>query len=118
MISYPEFQNIDLRVGKVLSAERVEGSEKLLKLIVDVGPEIGERQIIAGIGKVYDPDVMVGREIIVVINLEFRSLMGLESQGMLLAADSPRSDLVGAGDESGPILLKPDKDALPGAKIK
>ena len=108
MISYSEFQNVDLRVGRVLSAERVEGSEKLLKLIVDIGPEVGERQIIAGIGKVYDPDVMVGREIIVVINLEPRSLMGLESQGMLLAAD----------DESGPILLKPDKDALPGAKIK
>ncbi len=108
MISYPEFQNVDLRVGKVLSAERVEGSEKLLKLMVNVGPEIGERQIIAGIGKAYSPEVMVGREIIIVINLEPRSLMGLESQGMLLAAD----------DESGPTLLKPDKDALPGAKIK
>lgn len=108
MISYSEFQNVDLRVGKVLSAERVEGSEKLLKLMVDVGPEIGERQIIAGIGKVYAPEVAVGREIIIVINLEPRSLMGLESHGMLLAAD----------DESGPILLEPDKDALPGAKIK
>jgi methionine--tRNA ligase beta chain len=108
MISYPEFQNVDLRVGKVLSAERVEGSEKLLKLRVDVGSDIGERQIIAGIGKVYNPEVIVGREIIIVINLEPRSLMGLESQGMLLAAD----------DEFGPILLEPDKDALPGAKIK
>ncbi len=108
MISHPEFQNVDLRVGKVLSAERVEGSEKLLKLMVDVGPEVGERQIIAGIGKVYSPEIIVGREIIIVINLEPRSLMGLESQGMLLAAD----------DESGPILLNTDKDALPGAKIK
>ena len=108
MISYSEFQNVDLRIGKILSAERVEGSGKLLKLMVDVGPEIGERQIIAGIGKVYEPETIVGREIVVVVNLEPRSLMSLESQGMLLAAD----------DESGPILLKPDKDALPGAKIK
>lgn len=116
MISYPEFQKMDLRIGKILSAERVESSEKLLKLRVDVGPEIGERQIVAGIGKVYEPETMVGREIVVVVNLEpkvftLRSDSGqvvLESQGMLLAAD----------DESGPILLKPDKDALPGAKIK
>ncbi|MEK7195793.1 MAG: methionine--tRNA ligase subunit beta [Patescibacteria group bacterium] len=108
MISYPEFQNVDMRVGKVLSAERVEGSDKLLKLKVDIGPEMGERQIIAGIGKVYDPEIMVGLEIIVVVNLEPKSLLGLESQGMLLAAD----------DESGPILLEPDKNVLPGAKIK
>lgn len=115
MIPYSDFQNVDLRVGKVISAERVEGSEKLLKLKVDLGLEIGERQIIAGIGKVYEPENMVGKEIVVVVNLEPRSLMGLESQGMLLAADSPRS---GAGDESGPILLTPDKDAKPGSKIK
>lgn len=116
MISYSEFQNVDLRVGKVLSAERVEGSEKLLKLRVNVGPEIGERQIVAGIGKVYEPETIVGRGIVVVVNLEpkaftLRSDSGqvvLESQGMLLAAD----------DESGPILLKPDKDATPGVKIK
>ena len=108
MIPYSDFQKLDLRVGKVISAERVHGSEKLLKLMVDLGAEIGERQIIAGVGKVYSPEDMAGREIIIVANLETRSLMGLESQGMLLAAD----------DESGPILLRPDKDALPGSKIK
>ena len=108
MIPYSDFQKLDLRVGKVISAERVHGSEKLLKLMVDLGAEIGERQIIAGVGKVYSPEDMVGLEIIIVANLEPRSLMGLESQGMLLAADS----------ESGPILLKPGKDALPGSRIK
>lgn len=108
MLSFDDFQNIDLRVGTVLTAERVEGSEKLLKLKVDLGPEIGERQIIAGVGKVYNPDAIVGRQLIIVANLEPKSLMGLESQGMLLAAD----------DESGPILLMPDKDAKPGAKVK
>ncbi|OGI98617.1 methionine--tRNA ligase subunit beta [Candidatus Nomurabacteria bacterium RIFCSPLOWO2_02_FULL_40_10] len=108
MLSFEDFQNVDLRVGKVVSAERVEGSEKLLKLQVDLGAEFGERQIIAGVGKVYEPDSLVGKEIIIVTNLEPRSLMGLESQGMLLAADS----------ESGPILLIPDKDAKPGSKVK
>ena len=108
MIPYSDFQKLDLRVGKVISAERVHGSEKLLKLMVDLGAEIGERQIIAGVGKVYSPEDMAGLEIIIVANLEPRSLMGLESQGMLLAAD----------DESGPILLRPDKDALPGSRIK
>ena len=108
MIPYSDFQKLDLRVGKVVASERVEGSEKLLKLKVDLGAEIGVRQIIAGVGKVYSPEDMMGREIIIVANLETRSLMGLESQGMLLAADS----------EPGPILLKPSKDALPGSRIK
>ena len=108
MISYSDFQNVDLRVGKVVSAERVGGSEKLLKLKVDLGAEFGERQIIAGVGKVYEPEALVGKEIVIVVNLEPRSLMGLESQGMLLAAD----------DESGPILLIPDKEAKPGSKVR
>lgn len=118
MISYSDFQNVDLRVGKVISAERIEGSEKLLKLKVDLGLEIGERQIIAGVGKAYEPETLVGKEVVIVVNLQPRNIMGLESQGMLLAADSPRSDRVGAGDESGPILLMPDKEANPGSKIK
>ncbi|MBI3273899.1 MAG: methionine--tRNA ligase [Candidatus Colwellbacteria bacterium] len=108
MISYSDFQNIDLRVGKIVSAERIEGSEKLLKLKVNLGDELGERQIIAGIGKVYESETLVGRNIVVVVNLEHRSLMGLESQGMLLAAD----------DESGPVLLTPEKVSNPGSKIK
>jgi len=108
MIPYSDFQKIDLRTAKIISAERVDSSEKLIKLKVDLGIEMGERQIIAGIGKAYEPEKLVGMEIIVVANLEPRNLMGLESQGMLLAADS----------ESGPILLQPDKSTLPGAKIK
>lgn len=108
MLSFSDFRNIDLRIGKVVSAERVEGSEKLLKLKVDLGLEIGERQIVAGVGKFYETEALVGKEIVVVANLEPRSLMGLESQGMLLAAD----------DEAGPILLIPDKEAKPGSKVK
>lgn len=106
MINYDEFSKIELRAGKVLSAERVEGSEKLLKLEIDLGSE--KRQIIGGIGKVYQPEDLIGKEIIIVANLEPRKLMGLESQGMLLAAH----------DENGaPVLLMPDRPVQPGSAI-
>ena len=113
MINYDEFRKLELKVGKVISVERVEGSEKLLKLQVDLGEkdEAGlpaTRQVIAGIGKNYEPDNLVGKEIIVVANLEPRQLMGLESQGMLLAADG----------ENGPVVLTPDSIVPPGSGIK
>lgn len=112
MINYEEFQKIELRAAKILSAERVEGSDKLLRLMLDAGDKdeagnLQPRQIVAGIGKVYDPADLVGREIIIVANLEPRALMGIESQGMLLAAK----------DENGPVILMPEKEVPPGAKI-
>ncbi|OHA05197.1 MAG: methionine--tRNA ligase [Candidatus Sungbacteria bacterium RIFCSPLOWO2_01_FULL_47_10] len=114
MISFEDFRKAELRVVKIISAERVPGSEKLLKLEVDFGndpsadSERGRRQIIAGIGKKYDPEFLIGKEIVIVANLEPRSIMGLESQGMLLAAD---------GGE-GPVLLVPDKEVPPGSAIR
>ena len=108
MIPFSDFQKVELRVGKIITAEPMEGSEKLLKLKVNLGVEIGEKQIIAGIGKAYEPEKLVGREIIIAANLEPRILMGLESQGMLLAAHS----------ENGPVLLMPETNAEPGAKIQ
>lgn len=105
-ITYDEFKKVELRVARVKEAEKIEGSDKLLKLKVDLGGE--SRQIIAGIGKVYDPANLPGRQIVIVANLEPRNLMGLESQGMLLAADSPE----------GPILLRPDQEAPLGSEIK
>jgi len=106
MMNIDDFKKTELRVAKVLSAERVEGSEKLLKLEVDLGQE--KRQIIAGIGKAYNPENLIGKEIVVVANLEPRSLMGLESQGMVLAVNS----------ESGPVLLIPDQEVVPGTEIR
>ncbi len=106
IINYESFSAVDLRVATVISTLRVEGSEKLLKLRVDLGDE--QRQIIAGIGKVYSPEDLVNKQIIIVANLEPRSLMGLESQGMLLAADC----------EDGPVILIPDKPVASGTKIK
>lgn len=102
-----EFKKVELKIGKIQSAERVEGSEKLLKLMVDIGAE--PRQILAGIGKSYDPASIVGREIVIVANLDPRQMMGLESQGMVLAT----------GDDPEHIaLLAPDKDVAPGSTIR
>jgi len=106
MITFEDFQKIDLKVGKILEAERVEDSEKLLKLMVDLGGET--RQIIAGIGKFYQPKNLIGKEIVVVANLEPKNLMGLESQGMLLAANN----------NGEPVILIPEKEVLPGIKIR
>ncbi len=100
-----EFNAMDLRAGRVMSAERVEGSEKLLKLMVDIGEP---RQILSGIGKVYAPEEVVGKSVVVIANLEPRMLMGQESTGMLLAAH---------GEGGEPVLLLPDRDVPPGAKI-
>ena len=105
MINFEEFQKIDLKIGKILEAEKVENSEKLLRLKVDLGEE--QRQIVAGIGKVYQPQDLINQEIVVVVNLEPKTLMGFESQGMLLAADNN-------GEQ---ILIKPEKEVLPGTKI-
>ncbi|MEK7600364.1 MAG: methionine--tRNA ligase [Patescibacteria group bacterium] len=113
MISYDIFTQTELKVGTVKSAERVAGSEKLLKLAVDLGEltESGEathRQILAGIGKRYAPETLAGMQIVVVANLEPRALMGIESQGMLLAAS----------DDQGPVLLTPHTPVPAGSGIK
>ena len=112
MIPFSDFEKIELRIARIISAERVDGSEKLLKLTVEAGDkneasEPVSRQVIAGIGKVYAPEILVGKEIVIVANLEPRMLMGLESRGMLLAAS----------DENGPVILMPERDAPPGSAI-
>jgi len=106
-ITYDDFKKIDLRVAKILKAERIDGSEKLVKLQIDVG-ELGERGLVAGIGTVYEPEILVGKQIIIVVNLEPKKLMGYESNGMLLAAS----------DEMGPVLLAPESEVKEGTIIK
>ena len=105
MLPYEEFSKADLRVGTILSAERVEGSPKLLRLSVSLGDET--RQIIAGIGKAYEPEILVNRQIAMIANLEPRMLMGLESQGMILAAS-----------DGTPVILSPERSVPPGTKIQ
>lgn len=106
MINYETFRQVDLKVAKVLEAERVEGSEKLLRLEIDLGYE--KKQIIAGVGEKYSPERLVGKNIIVVANLESRKFMGLESQGMLLAASN---------ENGGLVLLTVMEDIAPGSGI-
>ncbi len=105
-IEFPDLMKIDFRVGRVIEAEPVEKSEKLMKLQVKVGSEM--RQILAGIKKKYSAEDLIGRQVIVVANLKPAKLMGLESQGMLLAADDENGDA---------ILLQPDAEAPEGSRV-
>jgi methionyl-tRNA synthetase len=91
LITIDDFKNVQLRTGKILEAERVPKSEKLVKLKVDIGTET--RQILAGIGKFYTPEELVGKVVTVLVNLKPAKLMGQESQGMLLAANMPDGSL-------------------------
>ncbi|MGB9779636.1 methionine--tRNA ligase [Caldanaerobacter sp.] len=104
-ITIEDFSKIQLRVAEVLEAEKVEGSDKLIKMKLKVGDEI--RQIVGGIGKHYSPEELIGKKIIIVYNLQPKKLMGLESQGMLLAATN----------EGKMALLTVDKDIESGSKI-
>jgi methionyl-tRNA synthetase len=83
-IGIDDFMKVELRVAKVLAAEKVEKSKKLLKLQVDVGSE--HRTLVAGIAEAYEPESLVGRTVVVVFNLKPAKLMGIESNGMVLAA--------------------------------
>jgi methionyl-tRNA synthetase len=105
-ITIDEFMKIQLKTAKVLTAERVPRSEKLIKLQVDLGSE--QRQIVAGIGKKYEPEQLVGRSIVIVANLKPAKLMGIESQGMVLAA----------GDAEVKGLVGIVEDVDPGTKVK
>src|SRR3989344_5501566 len=96
LIAYDEFAKLDLRVATIVSAARVENSDKLLNLEVSLG-ENSQRQIIAGLGLAYHPVDLVGQQVVIIANLEPRQLLGLESQGMVLAASG----------EHGPIILNP-----------
>jgi methionyl-tRNA synthetase len=108
MINIDDFKKVELKVAKIIEAERIAESEKLLKLKVSLGDE--ERQVLAGIGKYYDPADLVGKEIVIVANLEPKSLAGYESQGMLLAATDSVS--------GEPVIISPVKETTAGSGIK
>lgn len=102
-----EFQKLDLRVGKIIEAEQINGSDKLLRLEVDLGEEW--RQIVAGIGKYYTPEELINKQVIVVANLDSKIIKNIESQGMILAAE----------DKNGNIaLIAPDKKITDGSKVR
>jgi methionyl-tRNA synthetase len=105
-IGLDEFLSVDLRVARVVAAERVAGADRILKLRVDLGS--GERQLVAGIAAAYAPEALVGKSIIVVANLKPARIRGIDSQGMLLAAD--------AGGR--PILATFDEPVPPGTRVR
>jgi methionyl-tRNA synthetase len=107
-IGIEDFAKVELRVGLVKSAERIQGADKLLKLLVDIGDEV--RQVLAGIAMGYTPEELVGRKVVVVTNLAPRKMRGLESNGMLLAAS--------AGPDGKPILCTFAEDIPVGSKVK
>ncbi len=104
-ITIDEFLKVELKTAKVISAERVEGSNKLIKLRISVGEE--ERTLMAGIGKSYSPESLIGKTIIIVSNLKPRVIKGVESQGMLLAVE----------DEGNIVLLTTDKEVKDGLRV-
>jgi methionyl-tRNA synthetase len=107
-ITIDDFTKVELKVGLVQSAERVEKADKLLKLLVDMGDEV--RQVLSGIAQWYSPEEMVGRKVIVVTNLAPRKMRGIESNGMILAASS--------GPDTKPVLCTFAEDIPVGSKVK
>ena len=104
-ISFDDFCKLDLRVATILEVAEHPNADKLLVLQLDMGGE--RRQLVAGIKASYSPEALLGRQIVVVANLEPRKLRGIESKGMLLAADG----------DAGPIVLTTEKDVPPGAAV-
>jgi methionyl-tRNA synthetase len=107
-ITIDDFAKVELRVGVVKSAEKVQGADKLLKVMVDIGDEV--RQVLAGIALAYAPEELVGRKVVVVTNLAPRKMRGQESNGMLLAASD--------GADGKPVLVTFAEDIPAGAKVK
>jgi len=106
-ITIDDFAKVEIRVGKILTAEHIEGSDKLIKLQVDFGSE--QRQVLSGIKKAYSPESLIGRSFLFITNLAPREMMGLTSNAMLLAVS----------DETGmPVLYTFNKEVVPGTKAK
>jgi methionyl-tRNA synthetase len=106
-VAYPDFEKLDLRVARILAAERVEGADKLLKLDIDLGFE--RRMVVSGIAQHFEPEVLAGLKVVLLANLAPRKIRGLMSQGMILLAENADGRLV---------FARPDSDAEPGAVIR
>ena len=107
MIEYTDFEKVDLRTANVVAAEKVEGADKLLRLEIEMGGE--KRQIVAGIALHYEPEALIGKTIVVVANLKSAKIRGVESNGMLLAAQ---------GGDKQLRLITVDGDMPSGATVK
>jgi methionine--tRNA ligase beta chain len=105
-ISFEEFQKLDLRIGKITEANQIPNSKNLMRLMVDFGTE--QRQAVAGLLRWYQPEDLVGKKCVFILNLQKRTMLGVESQCMILAAED---------DEGNVVVLQPEKDIVEGSKI-
>lgn len=105
-ISFEDFKKLDMKIGKVVEAEKIEGSRNLLKLKVDFGNE--QRTAVSGIAQWYKPEELVGKKYAFILNLERKKFFGVESECMILAAEDSKGNVV---------LISPEKDVEEGSKI-
>lgn len=106
-IKFDDFAKVDMRIGTVISAEYIDGSDKLLKLMVDFG-DFGTRQILSGIKEWFKPKDLINKQLVFVVNIEPRKMMGLESQGMILAGET----------DGKVILIAPKKKVTSGTQLR
>lgn len=106
-INFDDFSKLDIRIGEVIAAEKVEDTDKLIRCVVDFGREIGSRQIVSGIAMHIEPEELIGRKFPYLINLAPRTIRGVESQGMILAV----------GGEEFSLLVPANIDLAVGSKV-
>lgn len=109
-IKFNDWEKVDLRVGKILKVDDIENADKLYKLEVDFGKEIGKRTLVAGLKKHYEKKEIMGKKFVFLTNLEAKTLKGIRSEGMILAAVSE--------DESKIVLIQPENDIEVGARVR
>ncbi len=107
LINYDDFAKVEFRIGEIKEAQAVEGSEKLIRLVVDFGKELGERIVFSGIKKWYQPEELINKKTVFVVNMVPKKIMGEESQAMIFGAEN--------GDDMSILLL--DKDLDNGSKV-
>ena len=108
IVSFSDWEKIDLRVGQIVKVEDIEGADKLYKLTIDLG-EIGKRIVCAGLKQHYDKNDLLDKRIILFVNLTPRKMKGIESQGMILAADD---------DKGNVVLISPEDEIELGSKVR
>jgi len=106
MVTFDDFMKLDIRIGTVTAADKVPGADKLIRLELDMGGET--KQVVAGMAPAYAPEEFIGKQVPILVNLEPRKLRGIESQGMILAADV----------DGKPVMLMPDKEVPPGSMVR
>lgn len=106
MISFEDFKKLEIKIGKVVEAEKIQDADKLVKLVFDLGDE--KREIVAGIAEFYEPADLIGKEMPLITNLEPKTFRGHTSHGMILAADV----------DGRPVLLHPGEDIPPGSIVR